>query len=499
LIKKNPKILKSVILPILIAVYFPLLNYANNAEIINLNSLFPMLGFYFLLAIIVYFLIAFFSKTHAYKTSLKTAIIIVFFSTYGIFFNLLNKQHVIDIEHYFLLPFFLFIGLLIIYLLSKIGDKNLKNIWHIFLIISIFLVSFNVLRIAPVELRKFTRRNKLYGPIVVDENLKPVNPDIYFIIFDEFAGFEAMRDYWQNPEVDDFVSYLQGRGFFVAEDSHSTNNTGDTLHQMAMRLNYEYYPNDSEKETLYEAIVDNQVMKILKEKGYQIITFDEIHSEFGYPARGPIRADINYENNPSIESYDKNIVFDTFGKLVTENSILSAISGFDKISYGGLEVHKNMIFFTVNELGNIESENPVFVYVHLLFPHAPFMFDENGHYVEQEYHTNWDYYLGNYKFSVKMLERMVDNILRNYDPEDQPVIILQSDHGARNSLSDNPDDPILEDYPEEFKALILNAIYLPYCNDDLLTYDMDPIFTFPIVFNCLFDAEIPLNNLLTSQ
>ncbi len=84
---------------------------------------------------------------------------------------------------------------------------------------------------------------------------------------------------------------------------------------------------------------------------------------------------------------------------------------FDKIAYAGLEQHKNMIFFTVNEIGNIESEVPIFVYAHLLFPHAPFMFDENGHYIEQEFHTNWDYYLGNYNFSMKNFGEVVENIL----------------------------------------------------------------------------------------
>jgi len=234
-------------------------------------------------------------------------------------------------------------------------------------------------------------------------------------------------------------------------------------------------------------------MKFLEEEGYQTYTFDETHSEFGYPARGPIRADINFEDDPSLDTCDKVVVFDAFGKLVTDNSILLAVSGFDKISYSGLEAHKNMIFFTVNEIGKIESENPVFVYVHLLFPHTPFMFDENGHYVEQEFHTNWDYYLGNYNFSMKLLQRTVDNILANYGPENQPIIILQSDHGARNSQSENLDDAVLENYPEEFKALILNAMYLPYCDDAHLTQDMDPINTFPIVFNCIFDTDIPLN------
>ena len=384
------------------------------------------------------------------------------------------------------------IGIFIIYQLLRLKDENAHNIWRILSLISIFLVALNFIRIIPIEINKFSRQNKLYSPVVIQDNIKPDRPDIYFIIFDEFAGFDAMRDYWQNPEVGGFVTFLSDRAFFIAEASHSTNDTGDTLHQMAMRLNYQYYSDESKKEIYYEAIVDNQVMKFLKEKGYQTITFDETSGQFGYPARGPIHADTNYEDDPRVDTYDKAIVFDAFGKLVTDNSILSAISNFDNIAYAGLEQHKNMIFFTINELGNLKGETPIFVYTHLLFPHAPFMFDENGHYVDQENHTNWDYYLGNYNFSLKMLQQIVENILANYGPEDQPVIILQSDHGARNSPSENPDDPMLENYPGKYKSLILNALYLPYCEEAPLTQDMDPINTFPIVFNCLFDAEIPL-------
>ena len=487
------KALKYILLPLLIAIYFPLLNYANNAELINISSLLPLLGLSILLAIGAYLLTLFFVKKQSYKTSLIAVILLVFFNSYGNFYDLFKSQDIIDIKHAYFLPLFLLVGGIVISVISKLKNENPHNIWRIFIIISVFLVTLNIIRIIPAEIRKVTRRNKVYSPVTVGENIKIDRPDIYFIIFDEFAGFEAMREYWQNPDVEEFVTFLSEKGFFVSEESHSTNNTGDTLHQMAMRLNYEYYPVDSDKETLYDAIVDNQVMRFLKENGYQTFTFDETSGQFGYPARGSIYADINYEDDPRIDTYDKAIVFDAFGKLVTDNSILSAISNFENIAYADLEQHKNMIFFTVNELGNLKGDTPIFAYVHLIFPHAPFMFDENGHYVEQEFHTNWDYYLGNYNFSMKMLQRLVENILANYGPDDQPVIILQSDHGARNSPSDNPDDAQLENYPEMYKSLILNALYLPYCDHAQLTQDMDPINTFPIVFNCLFDAHIQLN------
>ncbi len=486
------KSIKFITLPISIALYFPLLNYANNAEIINISSLFPLLGPSILLAIGSYLVVLFFVKKQSSKISLAAFVVLIFFNTYGIFFKLLNLKNIIEVRHFFFLPIFLLIGIFTIYQLFRLNEENAHNIWRILSIISIFLVLLNVIRIIPIEITKFNRRKKLNRPVNIEENIKPVRPDIYYIIFDEFAGFEAMRDYWHNQDVDNFVTYLAEKGFYIAEESYSTNNSIGTLHQMATRLNYEHYLANSNKEVYFEAIVNNQVMRFLKENGYQTITFDETSGQFGYPARGPIHADINYEDDPAIDIYDKAIIFDAFGKLVTDNSILSAISNFDKIAYAGLEQHKNMIFFTVNEIGNIESEVPIFVYAHLLFPHAPFMFDENGHYIEQEFHTNWDYYLGNYNFSMKILERVVENILANYGPEDQPVIILQSDHGARNSLSGNPDDSNLENYPGIYKSLIINAIYLPFCDDAPVSQDMDPINTFPIVFNCLFDTQIQL-------
>jgi len=488
----HQKTIQLIFLPILISVYFPILNYANNAEVINISSLLPLLGLSIFLAVGSYLIFLFFMKNQSCKISLGSFVFLVFFNTYGIFYKLLNLQDIIEIKHFYFLPLFLLIGIFTIYRILKLKDESAHSIWRILSFISIFLVAINLIRIIPIEISKYSRRNKLSSPVIIQDDIKPDRPDIYYIIFDEFAGFDAMRDYWRNPDVDDFVSYLKEKGFYIAEESLASRRLGDTLQQMAMRLNYQYYPEENEKEIYYEAIVDNQVMKFLKEKGYQTITFDETSGPFGYPARGSIRADINYENDPRIQAYDKAIIFDAFGKLVTDNSILCAISNFDNIAYAGLEQHKNMIFFTVNELGNLQGETPIFVYVHLLFPHAPFMFDENGHYVDQDFHSNWDYYLGNYNFSMKLLQQIVDNILVNYGSNDQPVIILQSDHGARNSLSNNSDDSILLGYPSLYKSLILNALYMPYCGHAPLSQDMDPINTFPIIFNCFFDTRIPL-------
>jgi hypothetical protein len=87
---------------------------------------------------------------------------------------------------------------------------------------------------------------------------------------------------------------------------------------------------------------------------------------------------------------------------------------------------------------------------------------------------------------------MIDKILSSADPGNPPVIIIQSDHGARGLESGAATTVLLENYPDEYKTLIVNALYLPGCSDAPLTQDMDPINTFPIVFNCYFNANIPI-------
>jgi hypothetical protein len=158
-----------------------------------------------------------------------------------------------------------------------------------------------------------------------------------------------------------------------------------------------------------------------------------------------------------------------------------------------LEQHKNMIDFTVDKLGDMsEVPTPKFVYVHLMLPHMPFMYDENGTYVDQSFHTNWRYYLGNYIYATRIAEKMVNNILSNADPENPPVIILQSDHGARNKDAGGPKSVVLENYPEEYKQHIMFTMLMPGFDFSSIPQDVDPINTFPIVFNHLFDANIPL-------
>jgi hypothetical protein len=55
----------------------------------------------------------------------------------------------------------------------------------------------------------------------------------------------------------------------------------------------------------------------------------------------------------------------------------------------------------------------------------------------------------------------------------------------------------LDDFPEEYKTSIVFTLYIPGHDTSNLPKDIDPIDTFPIVFNYLFDDNISFKSVPT--
>ena len=398
-----------------------------------------------------------------------------------------------QVEHYTLLPFFILLAIYASWLVSRIGAPYSAYFLNGLTFIIGMLLVFNIIRIVPIEMEKSAKSvlNTSSAPEISNAPMKNY-PDIYFILFDEFSGFEPMRRYWHNQEVDDFSRFLQSNGFFVAENSHGSSII--SLHEMATRLNYDEYACcelDKYAEIYFEHISDNKVMRYLRSKGYSTAVFEELTIPKAYPAMQPIIADYSFKDVPytTISTIGSGGLFDEFGILVANNSMLRAFPIPHETSYSG---HRDKILYVTNKIANLdEIQSPKFIYVHLLLPHLPFMFDKNGNVLDAKSQSNWSYYLGQYNYSIKIAEKMIENILSNADPKRPPVIIFQSDHGARNI---DYGSVTLDDFPEEYKTSIVFTLYMPGYDTSKLPQDIDPIDTFPIVFNHLFDDNIPLKS-----
>jgi len=446
------------------------------------------------LAIIVYIICLGFTRFQAFKAALAAFIFLIFFNIYGIVYRFLLDRDIIRIKHYTLLPLIIMLAIYAMGFIIRWKNTILVNLWKNLLLITTVLVLFNLLNIIPAEIKK-SKGDSAAASLNVQTKIPAdkKSPDIYYIIFDEFEGFQGMREYWQYQGVDDFASFLKKRGFFVAEASHSSST--DTLHEMASRLNYEEYsPGAEQLQNYLDDIAGNRVVHYLKLRGYTTVVFDE--TKLGYPSAKSIQADYLYEYGsssiPQGEVGSYGFYFDEFGELIVDNTMLYAISQKYKNNNPLVSEHTNMISFTIDNIANKEVPSPKFVHVHLLLPHPPFIFDEKGDIVDSDHFTNWNYYIDNYKFSIKVAEAMVDNILSQADPKNPPVIILQSDHGARNTQTHGEKNIILQNYPENLKTLIMFALYMPGYDYSALPQDIKPVNTFPIVFNYLFDDHLAL-------
>jgi hypothetical protein len=146
--------------------------------------------------------------------------------------------------------------------------------------------------------------------------------------------------------------------------------------------------------------------------------------------------------------------------------------------------YRGEVLYTLEHLKQIpELAGPKFVYAHICCPHQPFVFGPGGESVlVEDWYNKFDkqFYLGQYIFISTEIEGVIDALLEK--SEIPPIIIVQSDHGARNWLPVNPND----------WHKILNAMYLPGMDYNTLADNISPVNTFRLIFDHYFGADYPM-------
>jgi hypothetical protein len=484
------------LLPILVSVYPTIFHYGNNDNLVLFSSFLKTLMIMASVGILVYGVSIVIFRSPPVQSANAAFVFLIFFNTYGWLFHFILGLDRIRVSHSIILPLFIVIGLYTAWFITHLNDIPSRRIWTSLIGILGVLVIFNLIRTIPYQIQKANIQTQESQSVIVNSraavSTNQKHPDIYYLVFDEMAGFEAIRNYWQYTEIDQVVGNLQSHGFYVAEDSHSAYTY--TFYEMASRLNFEYRPIRPKRPYYHfledlEAWADNRAFQDLESYGYITIAYDERRNS-AFETASPLNVDYLFEK-PVGNTLRGIGFFDQFGVFVGKNTMLQPLAVYFELNSPELELHRDMILFTTEKVASVDYPSPKFVLVHLMLPHVPFMFDAMGGLTAPESHHNWDKYFDNYLFTTRVMEEMIDNILSSADPENPPVIIIQSDHGARG-LESGATTMLLENYPDEYKTLIINAMYLPGCPAAPFTQDMDPINTFPIVFNCYFNTNIPI-------
>jgi hypothetical protein len=313
-------------------------------------------------------------------------------------------------------------------------------------------------------------------------------PDIYYIVLDSYARDDILWDLFgfDNRQL---MEFLTQKGFYVAKESHS--NYSQTYLSLASELNFTYLDPPSpggwespiDRKPEERMIKNNEVFRLLKQAGYRIVSFSTSDSVTD------IRdADIHLSPSWNLNEFENALL------LTTPLGAIRSLSMY----YRGLRRQSiEYIFDSIPKTTQLKA--PIFVFAHILSPHPPFLFDENGKtpddggrelatFITGNHVTEDVGYRSLYKQQVayvtKRIQEAIDLLLKR--SPDIPIVILQSDHGS--GASHDMENIANTDLDERMS--ILNACLLPGDGSAKLYPSITPVNIFRIVFDHYFGTRL---------
>ena len=496
-----------IIHPILFSIFPIIFIFSENIHLLPITEIFFPIIFMVSLTIVTLLLV---SKKiqNKNKLALIISLLIIIFFSYGHFYNILNDSEFesseISRHRYLLIPFF-GAGVLgtIYFLKSKRKFNNLTTITNGISVTIIVLISINITtdvsngnffgsaqlgddeRWFGVGAPKQSEVKEIFGDInekEIEEELENIKykPDVYYIISDEYPGNYGLKEFFDYDNTN-FIKFLEKNEFSVI--NNSSTNYPSTIQSLSSSLNMEYLDiltegtdiKSKNYHTLNKLLSDNLVMEKFVSHGYRVFNVGALW--------GP--------NGEFRETYSNLCEF----KEVNRDSLLQEVLEKTMISYFYEkyfeQLRRDQIICTFNEIQILSDNNvkPKFVFVHILSPHAPYIFGPNGENVSpissSDNVNNRNAHVSQVKFMNKNFSELIPKLL---DSDKKPIIILQGDTGSGFGInSENPTNSMMKE-----RMSNLNAIYFPNNNYDEIYDDLTPVNTFRIIFNEFFNENYTL-------
>jgi len=318
-------------------------------------------------------------------------------------------------------------------------------------------------------------------------------PDIYYIILDGYARTDVMKALF-DFDNSAFLERLERKGFYIAR--RSTANYCQTPLCLSASLNGVYLDDlvkglGPDQTQLTDLIGQNNVLATLRPLGYRFVSFSTGFDPTEHP-----EADRYLSPYPFSTGFQRMVLDTTPLRILWPNP-----DQFDQFTQG-----RQRILYLLDHLPDVARDPaPTFTLAHLLCPHLPFLFGENGEDVAIRHQA---YVLGDrdknpeghfrdpdrfrraYRsqsaYITKRIEQTLDRLLAA-SPE-PPIIILQSDHGSELGL--HVVDVNRTDHKERMS--ILNAYYFPGRRYQGLYDRISPVNSFRVVLNTFFGAHLEL-------
>ena len=308
--------------------------------------------------------------------------------------------------------------------------------------------------------------------------------DIYYIILDGYPNQAVLRDVY-GYDNGDFIRKLEERGFKVGQEASSNYTT--TFLSLASSLNMRYLDDldrsrpSYDRSVPYAMIRDNAAVRFLKSRGYRVAL---VRSGWG-PTNHLKAADAELG------------VFrlDEFATVFLQTTPARALNRF----IAAADARGKILSGFASLESAAAAGRPTFVFAHLLIPHPPFLFDRQGNPaastnvdMEGAVWLQKDRFLDQVVYANNRILSIIDRLLG--DPQRDPLIILQGDHGPAALVSSRPDGWIRPDARMMVERLgILLAARLPTPDAAAPVSGLrSPVNLFRQVFNAYFGTDLEL-------
>lgn len=481
-----------VVHPILLAIFPVVFLYSHNIGEVFLSQTMAPIAVCLAVGILLWCII-FAILRNTLKSAIITSLMLIHFFGYGHVFSLVKGCYLGSLKfgiHTYILPIWT-LGIALPIVLVFRTKRDLCNLTKILNVITVCLVAISLSNIVIFHFQSLAhtrdiKHSKKTGDNQ-DANFGKIEnkPDIYYIILDEHARADILKKefgYDSSP----FISHLRDTGFFVSENS--TSNYMQTLLSIPSSTNFKYLDHiietygskSTDKRPMWEMLVNNRMFDFLKEIGYSTVSFST-------------GCDFTELNNA--DHYLSGVF--TANGFVNELLNSTPLVSLEKFSFSIHSAHYKRLNYTFDKLAETaKMPSPHIVFAHILCPHTPYVFNENGGFTGRSgpFRLNESYiesseqkakYIAQLKYVDKRITEAVDGILAN--SKEKPIIIIQADHGIRWNFKRSAGTS-----RNDCRFAILNALYLPGFDYSRLDNNITPVNTFRFIFNHYFKTEFEI-------
>ena len=310
--------------------------------------------------------------------------------------------------------------------MSRLSEHFLRDVVKVaVLAMTAFILSTAVPGIISMS-RSAKRTPPVYTEIDATFAKNADKPNIYWIIPDEYAGYEQLQKYF-HYDNSMFYNQLKEMGFTVSENSY--NWSSDTFMILRDILCLRYMQEETTQREEIVADPKAPLWRFFRNLGYEIYEVESA-PKFGLKQR---------IDGLEAEKVPMTADGETVGNLLLRYSLLyryeKEITDTDRLlTKQSKEIVRERILKVLEWTDNVETLDngkPACTVIYTRSPHLPIYFDKEGGRVSADHRyekKDRQYYLDQLIFISSKIRKMCSDIIAE-DPD--AIIILQSDHGWR--------------------------------------------------------------------